>query len=71
MSSQNWPHPPGFSFLLFRDGQGEGDAVSARSCKKRTGYDSEGKIDGKNPGVAAVNFAHLIRWELPKRSNGV
>jgi hypothetical protein len=45
--------------------------VSARSCKRRTGYDSEGKIDSKNPGVAAVNFGHLIRWELPKKSNGV
>jgi hypothetical protein len=46
--------------------------VSARSCKKRMGYDSEGKIDSKNPGVAAVNFGHLIRWELPKKKiNGV
>lgn len=41
--------------------------MSARSCKKRTGYDSERKIDSKNPGVAAVNFGHLIRWELPKK----
>jgi hypothetical protein len=67
MSSQNRPHSPS----IFRDDQGEEDVVSARSCKKRTGYDSEGKIDSKNPGVQAVNFGHLIRWELPKKSNGV